>query len=58
MGLTLKSLSQGNTADLEVVLLGGELGLDAWVNMLQIRPFTRREFGRTGWNELQPGSAG
>ena len=57
MGLALKTLGECDTAYLQVVLLGGELGLDAWVNMLQIRPFTRREFGRTGWNELQPGSA-
>ena len=37
MGLALEALRQGDTADF-MVLAGGELSLDAWIDVLQIRP--------------------
>ena len=58
MGLALEALRQGDTADFRMVLAGGELSLDAWIDMLQVGPLAARQIRGSGGDELQPGGSG
>ena len=60
VGLALKPLRQGHTADLHVVAALGENGLDAGIDMLEVRlPAAGKFRGLSALgNELQPGGSG